>query len=404
MNNTKILSCNSIAGNSNTDLILNYLSNATILPKISLTSGQTLITDGLKISNSNIDLSGNRIIKLATGVDDTDCVNKLQMSNADNLRLLKGGDTMSGGLNMGGNIITNLPYPSSDITDAVNKNYCDTEDNKRLRLDGNSPMTGTLNMNSKSITNAPSIGAGSTISLKIATATIMQIQDLKVLMSTPIDMGGNSITNVSYINSNLTNPLILRHNSVEVVQIDASGITMRFQTNINMDGGAISNASLIMPIKTSQSSVYTAINSNNLNIGYTTSTSYDNNDGINIPPDTNNATQLLGTNNKLSVASGVWIITAMFTPYCFSGQPDSSRIQMFVSVGSTAATWDDFPASNCHQMLNGQYASTDSTRVVNTFVINLSSSKDLYLWGILNYSGAPAWKYNFAELRATRIA
>ena len=34
MNNTKILSCNSIAGNSNTDLILNYLSGTSILPKL----------------------------------------------------------------------------------------------------------------------------------------------------------------------------------------------------------------------------------------------------------------------------------------------------------------------------------------------------------------------------------
>ena len=38
MNNTKILSCNSIPGNLNTDLVLNYLSGTAILPKISLTS------------------------------------------------------------------------------------------------------------------------------------------------------------------------------------------------------------------------------------------------------------------------------------------------------------------------------------------------------------------------------
>ena len=37
MNNTKILSCNSIAGNLNTDLILNYVSASAILPKINLT-------------------------------------------------------------------------------------------------------------------------------------------------------------------------------------------------------------------------------------------------------------------------------------------------------------------------------------------------------------------------------
>jgi hypothetical protein len=110
-------------------------------------------------------------------------------------------------------------------------------------------------------------------------------------------------------------------------------------------------------------------------------------------------------NNKLSVAPGVWIITAMFNPFCISGNPDSSRIQLYVSNVSTATPWTAFPASNCHQMLNGQYASGDSTRMVNTFVIHLTeSSTDLYLWGIVDYSGGPAWQYDFAELRATRIA
>ena len=110
-------------------------------------------------------------------------------------------------------------------------------------------------------------------------------------------------------------------------------------------------------------------------------------------------------NNKLSVAPGVWIITAMFNPFCISGNPDSSRIQLYVSNVSTATPWTAFPASNCHQMLNGQYASGDSTRMVNTFVIHLTaSSTDLYLWGVVDYSGGVAWAYDYAEIRATRIA
>ena len=111
-----------------------------------------------------------------------------------------------------------------------------------------------------------------------------------------------------------------------------------------------------------------------------------------------------GVDNKLSVAPGVWIITAMFNPFCTTGTPNSSRIQMFVSNVNSATAWAAFPASNCHQMLNGNYDSNDSARMVNTFVINLSSATDLYLWGIIDYSGGTAWGYDYAELKATRIA
>jgi hypothetical protein len=136
------------------------------------------------------------------------------------------------------------------------------------------------------------------------------------------------------------------------VQIDASGITMQYATNINMGGGAISNSSLIMPIQTSVSSSYNPINSNYLNIGYTASKSY--NIYTTIAPTT--STRLLGASgsppvdNKLSVAPGVWIITAMFNPFCISGTPNSSRIQMFVSNVNSATAWAEFPASNSHQM------------------------------------------------------
>ena len=55
--------------------------------------------------------------------------------------------------------------------------------------------------------------------------------------------------------------------------------------------------------------------------------------------------------------------------------------------------------------LNGNANSNDSGYIVNTFVITLTAQTYLYLWGYVQYTGTSvAWAYNFAELRATRIA
>ena len=220
-------------------------------------------------------MAGTKIANISNGTNPQDAINKQQMDDADNLRVSKAGDTMTGGLNMGGNIITNLPYPSSDIMDAVNKNYCDTEDNKRLRLDGNSPMTGNINCNGNNITNIGSIQSqiGGNLNLQSGTTTIMQIQPLKVLMSMPIDMNsklinglgngvatsdavnkgqldlklnlaggtlsntltfsggelnmaGNNITGISNIHSNGTSQIYINHNAVPICQITYNGITL----------------------------------------------------------------------------------------------------------------------------------------------------------------------------------
>ena len=54
---------------------------------------------------------------------------------------------------------------------------------------------------------------------------------------------------------------------------------------------------------------------------------------------------------------------------------------------------------------NGTYSAGDSGNAINTFVITLTDTTILYLWGIINYTtGGTAWAYDFAELRATRIA
>ena len=247
LNGSNITYCGSIHGYNNTNLILSYYNGVVVSPKISLTSGKTLITDGLKISNIGIDMSGNSINLLGNGVADGDGINKKQMDDADNLRLkldclsAMTGDlnmnnhsifnvsalnspsgynlnlqlananvlqlsttsstfskfitfnfTTGTGINMNSNSITNLSNGVAD-GDGINKKQMNDADNLRLKLDGTTPMTAVLNMNSFGINNVPILQAGASISLKILTATIMQIQALKVLMSMPIDMGGKLI-------------------------------------------------------------------------------------------------------------------------------------------------------------------------------------------------------------------
>jgi len=403
MNSNNITNVSSVSSASNTNFVMNYLNGATNLPKISLTSGRTLITDGLLMNNVGIDMSGNTLINLPTGVNAGDATNKGQL----------------------------------DL---------------KLNLSGSNSMTGSLNMNSNSITNAPSIGAGTSISLKIATITIMQIQALKVLMSMPIDMSGNAITNlpngvnaldgvnrqqldsklnlsggtlsntltfsgggidmsgnnitkVSNINSNGTNAIFINNNNTAKVKIDSLGLTMQNSGNLDMNNGTISNTTLTMPkitapIQTTTSSVYSFINNSYLNIGYTVSNSY------NIYTTMTQTTYyaLLGANNRINVDAGVWIITGSFKPFCISGTPDTQAIQMIVSNVNNATEWTAYPSSKVRQILNGNYDSNDEAYIVNTFVITLSAQTYLYLWGYVQYSGSVSWAYDFAELRATRIA
>ena len=115
LNNSKIINCYSLTGYANNNLIFNYLSGVNVLPKITLTATQTLITDGLKISHNWLDMSGNAIVNIPNGNNPLDGVNLSQMQAADNLRILKGGDTMTGTLNMNNNDITNIKMLKSVV-------------------------------------------------------------------------------------------------------------------------------------------------------------------------------------------------------------------------------------------------------------------------------------------------
>jgi hypothetical protein len=117
MNGNNINNINNLA--SATSTYLHLLLGTTII--MQLTPEQVIFKTPILINNiavggTGIYMAGTKIANLSDATNPQDAINKQQMDNADNLRLLKGGDTMSGGLNMGGNIITNLPYPSSDTT------------------------------------------------------------------------------------------------------------------------------------------------------------------------------------------------------------------------------------------------------------------------------------------------
>jgi hypothetical protein len=113
-------------------------------------------------------MSNNKITNLGAGANITDAVNYQQLSlkapttyvdSQDNLRLLKAGDTMTGGLAMSFNKITNLGN-GTNPNDAVNKSqldlkadttYVNTQDNLRVLKTGDT-MTGALAMTNNKIT------------------------------------------------------------------------------------------------------------------------------------------------------------------------------------------------------------------------------------------------------------
>ena len=67
------------------------------------------------MDNLGINMNSKLINLLGDGVLSTDGVNKGQMDTADGLRLLKGGDTMTGTLNMNNNDITNIKMLKSVV-------------------------------------------------------------------------------------------------------------------------------------------------------------------------------------------------------------------------------------------------------------------------------------------------
>jgi hypothetical protein len=343
---------------------------------LNLQSGTTTIMQiqPLKVLMSMpIDMNSKLINGLGNGVATSDAVNKGQLD----LKLNLGGGTLSG----------------------------------QLIFSGGGIDMSTYNMNNVSFIKSSGI---TPIYLSIDNVSKVKIDSSGLTMQNAggIDMGSNTITKVSKINSNTTSPIIIQHNSADKVKIDNSGILMQNSANLDMNNGTISNSTLTTPkitapIQTTTSSSYSFINNSYLNIGYTASNSYT----AYIPMTQTTYYPLLGTSgtppvkNRITIYAGVWIITGSFKPFCISGTPNSQAIQMIVSNVDTATEWSGYPSSKVRHILNGNYDSNDEGYIVNTFVITATAQTYLYLWGYVQYTGTSvSWAYDFAELRATRIA
>ena len=134
------------------------------------------ITGGALVKNTDgqFDADGLRLENLADPDSDDDAVNK---GYADGRFVNVTGDTMTGALSMGNNVITNIANPGSnqdaatkkyvDDTDAARKTYIDnataTLTNDKVSKSGDT-MTGNLAMTNNKVTNlgSPTAGADAT--------------------------------------------------------------------------------------------------------------------------------------------------------------------------------------------------------------------------------------------------
>jgi hypothetical protein len=388
---------------------------------LNLQSGTTTIMQiqPLKVFMSMpIDMNSKLINGLGNGVATSDAVNKGQMDTADLLKMDK-----TNGVGTGTMILTHNLSQLKLVCTGTSGNLIlqNTNASNGCLIDfWDSSSVSVASIQTGHVSRTINILTGTSTAMTIGTTLINCLKPTQITGTltmvagglSPIDMSGNDITKVSNINSNGTNALNLQHNSTTKVKIDSGGILMQNSGNIDMNNGTISNTTLTTPkitapIQTTTSSSYSFINNSYLNIGYTVSNSY------NIYTTMTQTTYypLLGTsgtppvNNRITVDPGVWIITGSFKPFCISGTPNSQAIKMIVSNVNTATEWTAYPSSKVMHILNGNYDSNDEGYIVNTFVITLTTQTYLYLWGYVKYTGTTvAWAYDFAELRATRIA
>lgn len=85
---------------------------------------QAILTSGANAFAADQSMGGFKLTNIADGTLAQDAVSKSQMDTADGLRVAKAGDTMSGNLAMGGNLVTGLGAPVA-ANDAVRKAYVD---------------------------------------------------------------------------------------------------------------------------------------------------------------------------------------------------------------------------------------------------------------------------------------
>lgn len=130
---------NNITGDLSQDFFIINDGNTTSLTSGTLTTQQVNASGNVSVTG-NFNLNGNQINNLVAGTAQTDAVNLSQLNNY--LRL--SGGTMTGGINMNTQSITNMNDPSID-QDAATKHYVDQTASLCLFLGGGA-MAGDIDM------------------------------------------------------------------------------------------------------------------------------------------------------------------------------------------------------------------------------------------------------------------
>jgi hypothetical protein len=167
---TSVTAGNGLLGGGNSGAVTLDVDTTVIATVASLNS--KLNTTGGSVTG-NIDMNNNSIVNVSTPLTSTSVTNKQYVDDADAFKLSKAGDTMSGNLDMGSNLISNISTPVSG-NDAANKTYVDDvvnliqQDVDAINLDlsakvskSGDTMTGILDMGSNLISNVSTPISGS---------------------------------------------------------------------------------------------------------------------------------------------------------------------------------------------------------------------------------------------------
>ena len=150
----------------------------------------------------NINMNNKKITNVAHPSDDADVANKTYVDNSVDTRLSTSGGALTGALNMGGNKITNVSNPTND-SDAVNKKY--VYDNFNLSQYARRAELANLATKEelRPFVTRNDLAANDIVDQQYVNTRVQTRLPLSGgVMSGPLNMGINKITNVAYPASN----------------------------------------------------------------------------------------------------------------------------------------------------------------------------------------------------------